>query len=70
MLLAGLAFVPQSFHGGTLVPSIDVVLPMRPDSPLIGRWPSLDPTTQLYFQAWFAVDGKVGGSNALVATGQ
>lgn len=70
LLFLGLSFTPQLFLGGTLVPSPDAALPMRPAFPLSGRWPQLPAGTALYAQAWFAVGGEVAGTNAVVGVTQ
>jgi hypothetical protein len=66
LIFLGLEFTPQPFLGGTLVPSPDAALPMRPGFPLSGRWPQLPTGTPLYAQAWFAAGGEVAGTNAIV----
>jgi len=66
-LFLGLEFSPQPFAGGTLVPSPDVLLPMRAGAPLAGRWPDLPAGTRVYAQAWFAFGGEVAATNAIEA---
>lgn len=69
-LILGLDFTPQAFSGGTLVPSPDVLVPMRPDVALVGRWPSLPQGTKVFAQAWFSVAGNIAATNAVMAISQ
>ncbi len=70
LLFVGLSTGYVPFQGGTLVPSPDSALPMRPGFPLSGRWPQLPAGTPLYAQAWFAAAGEIAGTNAVVGVTQ
>lgn len=70
LLVLGLQFAPQPFHGGTLVPSPDAALPMQMAIPLSGRWPQLPVGTRVYAQAWFGIDGEVAATNAIFGATQ
>jgi hypothetical protein len=69
-LFLGLDFTPEPFAGGTLVPSPNVILPMRPELPLVGRWPDLPPGTKVFAQAWFTASGDAAATNAVMAISQ
>ncbi len=76
MLIAGLGNLFVPFRNGTLVPRVDVVLPVLSDA--AGKWISslpwpdgLSPGTSIYVQVWFIDPGASNGiaaSNAISAT--
>jgi hypothetical protein len=73
MLFIGLSAPFAPFQGGVLVPSPDVVVPVRADFELAQRWPKGVPAgTPVYLQVWFQslATGEVSASNALVTIAQ
>ena len=78
VLFVGLGALGQPFHGGLLLPSPDLLLPVTTDArgaaTLSGRWPaSAPPGSVAYCQAWVLDVGGPGGwaaSNGLAAIGE
>lgn len=73
LLFVGFDATFEPFQGGLLVPSIDAVVPIRPQDTLADRWPNgIPPGTPVYVQAWFATlgGGEVSATNALVTIAQ
>jgi hypothetical protein len=73
LLFTGFGTGFTAFQGGVLVPTPEVVVPMRPNLALEQRWPQgIPPGTPVYLQAWFQslATGEVSASNALVTLAQ
>ncbi|MCB9896361.1 MAG: VCBS repeat-containing protein [Planctomycetes bacterium] len=71
-LLIGVERLDAPYKGGVLVPDPLVISKIRPDKPLVFRWPDVPAGASLYMQVWFDLKGRkqATGSNALRAVGQ